>query len=191
MILLNIPFIAWTVAEWNKVHPDIRNASIKVFKKHLLKEIQPDPRPVYNICKPIGLKLLTRFRFGLSHLNEHRFNHNFENCVNALCTGSLEAETTCHFFLHYHHDHPIRLTLFNEFCDIDMNSPNLSEEKLLNTILHGASYFSDSENQSVLNSTIKYLTDSNSFSGSTFQSGGRYNFCILMLYVCVRNYANA
>ena len=24
---------------WNKVHPDIRNASIAVFKKHLLKEI--------------------------------------------------------------------------------------------------------------------------------------------------------
>ena len=24
---------------WNKVHPDIRNASIAVFKKHFLKEI--------------------------------------------------------------------------------------------------------------------------------------------------------
>ena len=105
--------------------------------------------------KTIGLKLLTRLRLCLSHLNEHRFNHNFENCVNALCTGSLEAETTSHFFLHYHYDHPIRLTLFNELCDIDMNLPNLSEEKLLNTILHGTSYFSDSENQSVLKLNYK------------------------------------
>ena len=53
-----------------------------VFKKHLLKEIQPDPHPVYNSFKPIGLKLLAR----LSHFNEHRFNHIFDNCVNPLCT---------------------------------------------------------------------------------------------------------
>ena len=50
-------FFAWTVAGWNKIHPDIRNASITVVKKHLLKEKRPDPRAVYNICKPIGLKL--------------------------------------------------------------------------------------------------------------------------------------
>ena len=62
----------WIVAEWNKIHPDIRNASIG---KHLLKEILPDPPPVYNICKAIGLKLLTRLRLRLSHLNEHRFSH--------------------------------------------------------------------------------------------------------------------
>ena len=68
-------FFPWTVVEWNKIHPDIRNASITVFKKHLLKEIRPDPHPVYNICKPIGLKLLTRLRLGLSHLNKHRFNY--------------------------------------------------------------------------------------------------------------------
>ena len=63
-------FFSLTFAEWNKIHPDIRNASITVFKKHLLKKILPDPHPVYNICKPIGLKLLTRLRLGLSHLNE-------------------------------------------------------------------------------------------------------------------------
>ena len=94
-------FFPWTVVEWNKIHPDIRNASITVFKKHLLKEIRPDPHPVYNICKPIGLKLLTWLRLGLSHLNEHRFNHNFENSVNPLCNCSLEVETTSQFFLHH------------------------------------------------------------------------------------------
>ena len=92
-------FFLWTVVEWNKLHPDIRNASITVFKKHLLKEIRPDPHPVYNIRRPFGLKLLTWLRRGLSHLNQHRFNHNFESCVNSLCTCSLQAETTSHFFL--------------------------------------------------------------------------------------------
>ena len=112
--------------------------------------MQPDPHPVYNICKLIGLKLLTRLRLGLSHLNEHRFNHNFENCVSPWCTCSVEAETTSHFFLHCHY-HPIRLTFFNELCEIDMNLPNCSEEKFLNIILYGSSLFNDSQNQSILN----------------------------------------
>ena len=138
------------------------------FLKSIYKEIQPRPHPVSNICKPIRLKPLTRLRLGLCHLNEHRFNHNFENCVNPLCTCSLDAETTSHFFLHCHNYHPMRLTLLNELCEIDMNLPNLSEEKFLNIILYGSSFFSDSQNQSIFNSTIKYITDSNCFSGSIF-----------------------
>ena len=134
LILLNILFFPWTVVESNKIHPDIRNACITVFKKQLLKEIRPDSHPVYNICKPIGLKLLTRFSFGLSHLSEHIFNHNYENCINPFCTCSLQVKTTSHFFLHYHYYHPNRLTLFNKLCEIDMNLPNLSEEKILDII---------------------------------------------------------
>ena len=83
-------FLGLFFLEWNKIHPYIRNASVTVLKKHLLKGIRPDPQPVYNVCKPIGLKLLTRLRLRLSHLNESKFNHNFENCVNPLCGCSLE-----------------------------------------------------------------------------------------------------
>ena len=102
----------------------------------------------------------------ISHLN--RFNHNFEKCVNPLCTCSLEAETTPHFFLHCHYYHAIRVTLFNELYEIDMNLPNLSEEKFLNIMLYGSSLFSDSQNQSILSSTIKYITNANRFSRSIF-----------------------
>ena len=34
--------------------------------------------------EPIGLKLLIRFRLGLSHLNECQFRHNFQDCLNHL-----------------------------------------------------------------------------------------------------------
>ena len=53
-----------------------------------------------------------------------------------------------------------------------MNLPNLSEEKFLNIILYGSSLFSDSQNQSILNSTIKYITDSNCFLGLFFKVVG-------------------
>ena len=141
---------------------------ITVFKKYLLKEIQPDHHPVYNMCKPIDLKLLSRLRLGLCHSNEYRFNHYFKTCFNPLCTCSLEAETTSHFSLHCHYYHPIRLALFNEIFESDMNLPNLSEEKFLNVILYGSSLFSDIESQSILNSSIKYKTESNYISESVF-----------------------
>ena len=87
-----------TVVEWSKIHLDSRNASIKIFKKLLFKEIRPGSHPVSSICKLIGLKLLTRLRLGLGHINEHKFNHNFENCVNTLCTCSFGGRNNFSFF---------------------------------------------------------------------------------------------
>ena len=68
----------------------VRNAFLKIDR--------PTPKPVYNIHDPNGLKLLTRLRLGLSHLNKHRFNYNFKECVNPLCSCSLEVEPVSHFF---------------------------------------------------------------------------------------------
>ena len=46
------------------------------FRNSLLKIGRPAPKPVYNIHNNSNdLKLLTRLRLGLSHLNEHKFNH--------------------------------------------------------------------------------------------------------------------
>ena len=92
-------FFPWSVVEWNKLDLKIRNSFHLVFRNYLIKRIRQLAAPVYNIHDPLGLKLLTRLRLGLSHLIEHRFNHNFESCLNPLCTCSLEVESTTHFFL--------------------------------------------------------------------------------------------
>ena len=55
------------------------------------------PKPTFNIHNPLRLKQLTRLRLGLNHLNQHRFNHNFEDCINPLCLYSLEVESTEQF----------------------------------------------------------------------------------------------
>ena len=70
------------------------------FRNALLKIDRPTLKPVYNILDPNGLKLLTRLRLGLSHLNEHKFNHNFEECVNihyapVVCRLSLSPTFFC------------------------------------------------------------------------------------------------
>ena len=94
-------FFLSTLRDWFNLDDNIRNSeSISVFKKRLLAFIRPVENSVFNIYEPNGLKLLIRLRLGLRHLNEHRFRHNFENCVNPLCSCSLETEDTLHYLLH-------------------------------------------------------------------------------------------
>ena len=51
--------------------------NLLIFKKKLLKFIPPSGNSVFRCHKPKGIKLLTRLRFGLSHLREHKFKHFF------------------------------------------------------------------------------------------------------------------
>ena len=44
--------------------------------------------------------MIIGLRLWLSLLNEHRFNHNVNYCINPLCRCSLDIELTVHLFLH-------------------------------------------------------------------------------------------
>ena len=59
---------------------------MNVFKKELSKIIRPEPNVTYNIYDSKGLKLLKRLPLGLSHLGDHRFRHNLQDCVSLLCS---------------------------------------------------------------------------------------------------------
>ena len=88
-------FFQYTIEAWYSLDPSIINSnSLEVFKSKLLAFIRPVQRSIYNVFNPQGLKFLTRLRLGLSHLNEHRFRHNFKDCINPLCSCSLEVENT-------------------------------------------------------------------------------------------------
>ena len=62
-----------------------------------IDEFRPVPNSVFNIHNIIGIKLLTSLRLGLSHLNEHRFNHKVQNCTSLKFICSSENESTPHF----------------------------------------------------------------------------------------------
>ena len=81
----------------------LESDSLAIFKSRLLSFIRPIQSNVYNVFDPTGLKLLTRLCLGCSHLNEHRFRHNFQDCLNPLCSCSLEIEDTVYYLLHCHH----------------------------------------------------------------------------------------
>ena len=60
--------------------------SFLIFRNLLLKIGRPMQNSIYNIHDPVGIKYLTRLRLGLSHLNEHKFRHNFQDYLNPLCS---------------------------------------------------------------------------------------------------------
>ena len=108
--------------KWNKLDVKLRKSeSLPYFRYALLKFGQPTPKPIYNMHYPIGLKLLTRLRLGLSHLNEHKFKHIFKDCLNHLCTCSLEIQSLYHFFMHCHYFTNFCSTHFSELQSVDVN----------------------------------------------------------------------
>ena len=107
-------------------------------------------------------------RLGLSHLNKQKFNHNFKNCVNPLCTCSLEIESTSHFFHHCNYYNNIRSTLLNELKFLDGNILKLLDTTLTNLILYGGPQFNIKQNTFILNAVIKNVLESNRFNGSLF-----------------------
>ena len=157
-------FFPSTISERNKLDLKIRQSmTLLTFRNALIKIGRPIPKPIYSVHNPVGLKLLTRLRPGLSHLNQHKFNHNFQDCLNPLCSCSLEVESVSHFFLHCHYYSNIRSTLLNELQSIDKYQ---EDDIAVEVLLYGSTKFNTNQNFRLLSSSIDYILKSERFSGS-------------------------
>ena len=70
----------------------------------------------------------------LHYLPEHKFSPNFQNCINPLCSWSMDIELTSHFFLHCPLIDDRRITLLS-------TQRTLNEYSLTKTLLFGNSLF--------------------------------------------------
>ena len=130
-----------------------------------MKSIRPNPRLIFGVHNPHGLKHLTRLRLGLSHLREHKFKHNFQDSINPLCSCGGAIETTEHFFLHCQNFSQFRLTLLNSLGNIDPDSKNMNSKELTNLLLYGSSKFDSFLNNKILSCSIQFILSSDRFSG--------------------------
>ena len=131
-------FFPSTLKDWFNLDASIRNSeSIAIFKSRLLSLIRPSQSNVYNIFDPIGLKLLTRLRLGFSHLNEHKFRHNFQDCLNPLCLCSLEIEDTIHYLLHCQYFFEHRINFINSVRSVSENFESFSDNDKRDILLYG------------------------------------------------------
>ena len=124
------------------------------------------PSNVYNIFDPVRLKLLTRLSFGFSHLNEHRFRHNFQDCIKFLCSCSLEIENTLHYLLHCHHFYQNCINLMNSVKSVSGNFNSLSDNVKKEILLYGDPRLDENENKFILEATLSYIKSTERFSGS-------------------------
>ena len=157
--LFKYSFFPYTILEWNKLDINLRNVkSFQLFRNSLLKIGRPIQNSIFNVHDPVGIKYLTRLRLGLSHLNEHKFRHNFKDCLNPLCSCSPEVETVTHYFLHCHYYNIIRRTLLDTVNEIiNKNLSDFSEQTLVNLHLYGNPSLTFEENKEIIKASIIFI----------------------------------
>ena len=130
--------------------------------------IRPLENSIFDIFDPEGLKLLTRLRLCFSHLNEHRFRHNFKECLHPLHTFNLETENASLYLLHCHHNTPICTDLTNSVKALVIGFESLSDSKKVEILLYGDSRCDDNQNNYISLASIKYIKKTKRFYCSLF-----------------------
>ena len=159
------------VTQRNNLDKSIKNSeSFSIFKKNILQFRRASPNNIFNSHNPMGVKLLTKLRLGLSHLHDHKFKHSFQDSLNPICNCGTDVETTTHCLLHCPLFSDERLILINNIRNIDNNILNLNDSRFSEVLLFGNSSFSNTKNTSILNTTIEYIVSSKRFEVHLFYS---------------------
>ena len=149
--------------------PKVRTSeNVGNFENNILKLIRLKPNSFFNCCDLKGIRLITRLRLELSHLREHKFKYNFQNCLNPLCSGGSSIESTFHFLLHCPIFHHKRHTLLSTLNNIDSKILASNVSYLIQTLLFGCTSFDSETNTLVLNATIDYFSSTEKFEEPLF-----------------------
>ena len=82
----------------------------------------------------------------MSHLCEHKFKHNFQNCLNTICSCGLDIESTSHFLLHCSALDYERCNLLSTLNNTDCKLLELTKSYLSQTLLYGNTLFDKEKN---------------------------------------------
>ena len=154
-------YFPYIVTEWNNLEKSIRNSeSFSIFKKNILKFIQPSPSSIFNCHNPKWVKLLTRLRLGLSHLCDLNFKKFLRFVKSYLrlwnwCWDVYSLSSSLPFFSDQ------ILIFINNIRNVDNNILNLNLFSEL--LLFGNFSFNNTKNTSILNTTIEHIVSSKRF----------------------------
>ena len=162
-------FFPASIIEWNNLDPNLRNLeNCGIFKNNILKFSRPKPNSFFQCCNLKGIRLITRLRLELSHLREHKFKYNFQNCLNPLSSCGSSIESTSHFLILCPIFHDKRDTLLSTLNNIDCKILESSDSYLTQTLLFGCTSFDSETNTLVLNTTIDYILFTEKFKEPPF-----------------------
>ena len=99
------------------------------------------------------MKSLSYLRLGFRHLNEHTFRHNFQDCLNPLCSSSKKIEDTSHYRQHCHHFSHHCVDLMNSVKSVCDNCESMSGNVKKDLLLFGDSRFDENKNKVIPEAT--------------------------------------
>ena len=95
-------YFPFCISKWKKsINLLTQSENTRKFKNTLMKDIKSNDRLLFSIH---DLQLY-QLRLNVSHLNEHKFRHNFKECVSSMSGCGLKIESVQHFFLRCHFYH--------------------------------------------------------------------------------------
>ena len=152
------------IKAWNStivLFPDV--PSINILKSRIFSLIRPVKKSIFNIHDPIGIRYLFYLRLGLSHLRNHKKNHEFLDTPNENCLCNYGIEDTNHFLFHCLLYLTQRAILMASVAVIlrNYNLENLSNQSQL--YLYGEKRIGLPDNKIILLSTISFIKASGRF----------------------------
>ena len=162
-------FFPSTITERNKLDLDLcKSASLSIFKSSLLRFVRPLESSVFTCHNHIGIKYLTRIRFGFSHRRCHKFKHGFLDAIDPVCSCSTGIENTIHYFLHCPNFSTPRNTSLNEIAIVATSIIDQDEIKIIQTFPYGNPTYSVNNNKLILDASINYILETKRFDGPIF-----------------------
>ena len=161
-------FFPHSINAWNGLSSLIKNSSSpNIFKSRYMSFFHVNANSIFGIHNSTGIKLLTRLRVGLSHLREHKYNHNFIDTSNPFCScDGKSIESTEHYLLRCPNHTLYRDVLFENLNNIDYNFHFESDYKYVQVLLYGNNTCDGFINRKILESTIEFLINSSRFDES-------------------------
>ena len=99
----------------------------------------------------------------MSHLREHKFKHNFQDCLNPICSCGLDIESTSHFLLHCPTFNDEPYTLLSTLNNTDCKLLELTKSSLSQTLLYGNTLCDKEKNTLIVNASIEYILSNERF----------------------------
>ena len=91
--LFSNTFFPYSINEFKKLNENLRNENhIYEFKNYLIKFMKVKENSAFSISDLLGLKLLTSLGLNFSHINEHKFMHNFRNTGTPMCYAVMDLK---------------------------------------------------------------------------------------------------
>ena len=104
----------------------------------------------------------------LSHLGDHTFRHNFQDCLNPICSYGLKIETTSYFLLHCLGYRCAKKTFVEKINLTDSNILQQSDLSITKDLLLGREKLRDDKSNALLTCATEFIQSTERF--KLFQS---------------------